>query len=80
MTNQSKDPAVTQDEIQTWAQQRAIESVRTHRRDEAVRQINAAFIELVDATTHDAVRQRLLQIHVRCDRLCVCAAGRNGVR
>ena len=37
-------------------------SVRTQRRDEAVRQINAAFIDLVDIQTHDAVRQRLLQI------------------
>ena len=62
MTNQSEDPDVTQDEIQAWAQQRALNSVRTQRRDEAVRQINTAFIDLVDIHTHDAVRRRLLQI------------------
>lgn len=58
----ASDSEVSREQIQAWVELRAFEAARTQRRDEAVRQINMALVDLVDTSTHDSVRHRLLEI------------------
>jgi len=62
MTSSMDNPSDTQEELMTWAQERAVETENTRRRTEAIRQINIVLADLVDVSVHDEVRQRLLQI------------------